>query len=78
MIQGLGERLLEKRLACKLTQAQVAQRIGVTPSAICFFEKGESVPSLISISRLARVYHCSIDYLITGKEFQPKKDDTFF
>lgn len=64
MISGLGERLQEQRLAHKLSQKEVAGIIGVSPSVISNYESSERTPSLENLMALARLYHCSTDYLL--------------
>lgn len=59
-----GNNLKTLRLQDGLTQAQVAQKLGVTKSVISAYETGLRLPSydiLINISKLFRV---STDYLL--------------
>lgn len=67
MISGLGERLQEQRLAHKLSQKEVAGIIDVSPSVVSNYESGERTPSLENLMALARLYHCSTDYLLGFK-----------
>jgi len=64
MIQGLGERLQKQRMNLKLSQKEAAIAIGVSPSIISNYEKGERVPSLENLMALAGLYRCSTDYLL--------------
>ncbi len=64
MIYGLTEKLILSRKNNKLSQAQVARHIGVSPSAISAYEQGESTPSVEILVRLAELYHVSTDYLL--------------
>ena len=64
MIHGLGERLQEQRTAHKLSQREVALALNVSPAVISNYEKGERTPSLEMLIALARLYHCSTDYLV--------------
>lgn len=64
MIQGLGERLQKQRMNLKLSQKEAAVAIGVSPSIISNYEKGERVPSLENLMALAGLYRCSTDYLL--------------
>lgn len=67
MVNGLGERLAERRKSRNLTQKQVANAIGVSPVLISYFERGERTPTLEILLKLAAFYRCSLDYLIYGK-----------
>lgn len=72
MINGLGKRLQEQRLAHKLSQKEVAGIIDVSPSVVSNYESGERTPSLEILMALARLYHCSTDYLLG---FNPTSTD---
>ena len=64
MVQGLGERLQQKRSSIKLSQKEVANAVGVNPSVISNYENGERTPSAEVLMALASLYHCSVDYLL--------------
>lgn len=59
-----GERLKKLRLQEKLTQQQLADRVGVTKSVISYYELQERYPSPEIIKKLAFVFHVSADYLL--------------
>lgn len=60
----LAERLRMERARMKVTQAEVAEAIGTTPSVICNYENGTHVPTLTNTAALARFYGVTTDYLI--------------
>lgn len=64
MINGLSERLREQRTLNQLSQKQVAHLLDVSPSVVSNYEAGERTPSLEILMSLARLYHCSTDYLL--------------
>ncbi len=64
MVQGLGERLQQKRSGLKISQKEAAEAIGVSYSIISNYEKNERTPSLKKLMALANLYHCSVDYLL--------------
>ncbi len=64
MIYGLAEKLALSRKKNKLSQAQVAKYIGVSPSAVSAYELGEVTPSLEILMKLANLYRVSADYLL--------------
>lgn len=53
MKQGLGLRIRAFRQARKMTQEQVAEAIERTPEAVSNIERGQSLPSLDTLERLA-------------------------
>lgn len=64
MVQGLGERLQQKRSSLKISQKEAAEAIGVSYSIISNYEKNERTPSVENLMALANLYHCSSDYLL--------------
>lgn len=60
----MGEKLKSLRLEKKLTQKQVADRIGLAISAVSSYESGTRYPSYDVLVKLARIFHVSTDYLL--------------
>ena len=61
---SLGERLKEQRLRTKLTAGQIAVALGYSDVFIYQLESGVKKPSLETLTRLARRYKTSTDYLL--------------
>ncbi len=61
---NMGERLKQLRNQKKLTQKQVADRIGLAISAISSYESGTRYPSYETLIKFARIYHVSTDFLL--------------
>ena len=64
MIYGLPQKLKTLRLQYHLSQKQVSDRIGVSPSIISGYETGERTPSTEVLLALSHLYLCSTDYLL--------------
>ena len=60
----LGKRLKELRLEGKMTQKQIADRLGLAISAVSAYESGDRYPTYDTLITLARIYHVSTDYLL--------------
>ena len=60
----MGEKLKSLRIEKKLTQKQVADRIGLAISAVSSYESGTRSPSYDVLAKLARIFHVSTDYLL--------------
>ena len=69
MIDGLATRLQTLRKQNNLTQKQVAERIGASPSSISDYEVASREPSYEKLVKLSYLYSCSTDYLL-GKSNQ--------
>lgn len=60
---ALANRLREQRDARGWTQADLAERVGVTRKTINTIENGVFVPSTIIALRLARAFACPVEAL---------------
>lgn len=61
---NMGEKLKSLRIEKKLTQKQVADRIGLAISAVSSYESGSRYPSYEALIKLAHIFHVSTDYLL--------------
>ena len=61
---NMGEKLYSLRIEKKLTQKQLAARIGLATSAVSSYESGSRYPSFETLIKLARIFHVSTDYLL--------------
>ena len=60
----LAERVKELRIANGLTQAEVAEKLNVTPGFISNVEKGRSAMSLRLLIYYAQLTGCTLDMLV--------------
>lgn len=68
-------KLRELRLAKGLTQKELAEKIGMSDVAVCYYETGAREPNLETLRKLAAVLECTIDELIgTGEEEEDAND----
>lgn len=61
---NFGEKLKDLRTSQKLTQQQLADRIGVAKSVVSYYESGDRYPSYDVLIKIARVFHTTTDYLL--------------
>ena len=59
-----GNNLKTLRLQNGLTQAQVAQKLGVTKSVISAYETGLRVPSYDILINISKIFRVSTDFLL--------------
>ena len=62
----LGARIAALRRGAGFSQAELAQRLRISPSAVGMYEQGRREPSLDLVVQLARVFGVTTDYLLTG------------
>lgn len=63
-MQVFATRLKEERKKAGLTQAQVADMLGITRSAYTQYETEKTQPTLETAAKLADILKTSVDYLI--------------
>ena len=59
-----GNNLKALRIKNDMTQAQLAQKLGLTKSVISAYETGLRLPSYDILINVARIYNVSTDYLL--------------
>lgn len=59
-----GNMLKTLRLRKNMTQAQLANKLGLTKSVISAYETGLRLPSYDILIHIARIYNVSTDYLL--------------
>ena len=67
----IGSRIAALRRGAGLSQAQLAQQLKISPSAIGMYEQGRREPGAQMLAELSRLFGVSIDYLVTGKPELP-------
>ena len=61
---NIGENVKKKRIACGLTQQQLAESVGVAAATICQIERGTKTLSMPLGKQIAEVLNCTLDNLI--------------
>ena len=63
----LGQRIGALRRNRGLSQAELAQRLGISASAMGMYEQGRREPAVQTLIALSRELEVTTDYLLTGK-----------
>lgn len=58
------QRLVELRTERQLSQKELARKIGVSDSAVCFWETGVNEPKASYLLQLSKFFNVSLDYLL--------------
>ncbi len=66
----IGLRAIRKQR--NLNQLKVATDLHISRESLSYYESGKREPSLSLLVRMSEYFNVSIDYLITGKEFEKK------
>ena len=65
--KGVGRRLRELR-GYDVTQAEFAQRVGVSQGFLSYAERGEKEIGAATLLRISREFGKTIEWLLTGKD----------
>ena len=66
----IGLKIVRKQR--KLNQQKVAMDLNISREALSYYENGKREPSLSLLVQMSNYFNVSINYLITGKEFEKK------
>ena len=64
----IGKKIRKYRKEANLTQEEMANRLGVTAPAVNKWENGVSTPDIALLAPIARMFHISVDELLSYRE----------
>lgn len=67
-MEMIGLKLIRKQR--KYSQLKVAMDLSISREALSYYENGKRSPDIDMLVTLSKYFKVSIDFLITGKEFQ--------
>jgi transcriptional regulator with XRE-family HTH domain len=70
-----GNRIAQLRDEKRLTQEELAQKIGINRAALSHYENNRREPDYETLQRIASYFQVSIDYLMGGVQDTPKITD---
>lgn len=73
----LGPRIAALRKSAGLSQAQLAKKLQISPSAVGMYEQGRREPSVDTLVALAEVFQITTDFLLTGRPTSREEAKTF-
>ncbi|MEI3797064.1 MULTISPECIES: pentapeptide repeat-containing protein [unclassified Chitinophaga] len=71
----IGSKIAKARKDKNMSQAQLAQLLFISPQAVGKWERGESIPDIVTINRLAEILGVDLNYF--SENFQSVDDSTF-
>ena len=72
----IQERIKALRLKAKLTQKQIAEKLGISISYYSQWEVGKRTPASKNLQKLADIYDVSTDYLLGNTDIKSKTLET--
>lgn len=71
----LGPRIAALRREAGMSQAELARRLQISPSAVGMYEQGRREPSVDTLIAMAEAFGVTTDFLLTGKAATPTEED---
>jgi uncharacterized protein YjbI with pentapeptide repeats len=60
--KSIGNKIAEARKKYNLSQAELAQQVSISPQAVGKWERGESMPDITTLNRLAEIFGLDLNY----------------
>lgn len=60
--KSIGNKIASARKKANLSQAELAQQISISPQAVGKWERGESMPDIITLNRIAEIFNVDLNY----------------
>ena len=64
----IGGKIAKARKKISISQAQLAERLFISPQAVGKWERGESLPDIITVNRLAEILGVDLNYFSESSE----------
>lgn len=58
----IGNKIVDARKKINLSQAELAQKVSISPQAVGKWERGESMPDITTLNRLAEIFGVDLNY----------------
>ncbi|KMK51954.1 DNA-binding protein [[Actinobacillus] muris] len=65
LLQTIGRAISKYRQAVGITQAQLAEILGISNDAVSRMERGKTVPSVLRLLELSEIFRCELADLLT-------------
>lgn len=73
--KSIGNKIAEARKKINLSQAELAQQVSISPQAVGKWERGESMPDITTLNRLAQIFGVDLNFF--SDSFQTDEATTF-
>ena len=70
----LADNIRDARMAKGLTQRELAQQIGLSAAAVGYYETGDRLPNIMTLSVLSQIFDESLDSLVPRMELEASVD----
>lgn len=75
MENSFSDRIRKLRQDMDITQSELANKLGITTTALSFFESGSRIPNIEVLRNMATIFNVSSDYLLGLSEKKETSSD---
>lgn len=75
--KSIGNKIAEARKKINLSQAELAQQVSISPQAVGKWERGESMPDISTLNRLAEILGVDLNYFSDSFQTNEAEKSTF-
>lgn len=75
--KSVGDKISAARKKISLSQAELAERISISPQAVGKWERGESMPDILTLNRLAEILGVDLNYFSETFQSAERNEDNF-
>ncbi|WP_423709287.1 helix-turn-helix domain-containing protein [Undibacterium sp. WLX3042] len=77
LAKSIGRAISKRRLACKLTQEQVAEQLSIGYEAVSRMERGTVMPTVARLIELAKIFDCPVGDLLIESSNRSEEQGEF-
>lgn len=74
--KSIGNKIAEARKKLNLSQAELSQQVSISPQAVGKWERGESMPDISTLDKLAQILGVDLNYF--SDSFQTSENETTY
>lgn len=74
----IGEQLVQLLAEHQMTDLDLARQLGTQRKQVSVWCEGIQNPNLVTTIRIAEIFHVSLNWLVTGHEFNGKLREALF
>src|SRR6187401_530556 len=72
--KSIGNKIAEARKKNSFSQAELARQVSISPQAVGKWERGESMPDISTLNRLAAILEVDLNYFSDNFQASEKAD----
>ena len=75
--KSIGDKIAKARKRTNLSQAELALQVSISPQAVGKWERGESMPDIMTLNRIAEILNVDLNYFSDSFQIDKEENTTF-